>query len=1209
MEGGVKMRSKITSITLFALLITAILPIEVGNYEDINPIDIPESQSSKNCEPCSIALGQSPIADAGPDQTANVGEIVQLDGSGSYDPDGEFTFSSNIKINDDCLTDVGQYNPSITVDKIDNIHVVWGDRRNDISYGCDIYYSKSNNSGNSFMTNVRVNEDFTDADQGGPVIATNEELDVFVAWDDYRDYTAGDRPAGVYFARSLDYGHTFVPSIKVNDIPGARSIFTDGLAIVTYKNDTIYLAWEDTRNWGRTGLDMYFANSTDRGISFGTNKKVSDDIPNVEHSISMDVDSQGLIYLMWQVTIAPVTTRNITFSKSTDFGNTFSPNKFIVSEDNYGSGPSMILDEDDNIYFVWHDKSGSSLDAFLSRSTDGGNTFSSKVRVHESYPASTQADPRIAVNSFGDIYVVWRDWRSGKADVYFSVSRDKGQTFKKSIRVNDLSVKSIYDPEIAVDSEGIPHVVWRDYRDDKYGDIYYSKGIPSLSYNWDFGDGSPHGNGIRPTHVYSNPGKYTVVLTVTDTEGKTDTDYCIVTILGDNEPPVADAGADQIVDVCDIVYFNGSGSYDPDGTIERYEWDFGDGSPIKVEVGPRHIYNTPGNYTATLAVTDNNNATDTDTCMITVFPSNQPPIADAGSDQTVNEGDTIQFDASASHDPDGAILSYHWDLGDGTEYTSSGIPSIFTQVTTNPNVDVDPRWNPQGDRIVFESTRSDYKRDLWTIYRDGASPQKLIGDYGWYERFPAWSPDGTKILYSRGLNDGSYQNYDLWVVNSDGTNPYAIRSTSMDERLGDWTPDGNKIVFIGLTSPGNYDVYIMDADGTNPIQLTHDPSWDNHARVSPDGTKITFNSKRTGSSEIWVMDIDGSNQHQITFDPGHENCYPDWNPDGSKIIFTKYDGSTSHLWMINLDGSSPVQQTTGNSYNDLADWHTNGNITFRSTRSGNMDIWILELGKDPDPTTTHTYGDDGVYIVTLRVTDTDNLTATDTCNVTVQNVDPTVTIESITMEVEIGLRVAGRKYNNVNMTLYENGSLLGYVSIERLPGSPDEQMAWIPVSINFSSSYNATITYNSKDPPNVGGNPVWIYLKSQNGSVNKIHHTFNVQQSKKRDSEHWNHIEPWEVDLNPHFIGLEFEITSHITDPGSDDELLSYTYSSQKVNVTYMNNPVHPDPYPSPEYNPRDIIDTTFLIFEGLGTVTLVVKDDDNIRLATGQGIDTINLG
>jgi len=252
---------------------------------------------------------------------------------------------------------------------------------------------------------------------------------------------------------------------------------------------------------------------------------------------------------------------------------------------------------------------------------------------------------------------------------------------------------------------------------------------------------------------------------------------------------------------------------------------------------------------------------------------------------------------------------------------------------------------------------------------------------------------------------------------------------------------------------------------------------------------------------------------------------------------------------------------------------------------------------------SHTYGDDGVFNLTLTVEDDDGGICVYKTNITVLNVNPTVTIESITMDVEIGLRVAGRKYNNVSMTLYENGNPIGNVSIERMPGSPNEQIAWIPVSINFSKSYSAIVTFTPEDPPNVGANPVWIYIKPKDGSIKKIHHTFNVQQSKKRDSDHWNHVEPWEVDLNTHFIGLPFEITSHITDPGSDDETLTFTYGSQVKTVTYLNNPPNPDPFPSPDVKPMDIIVTTTLVYEGAGTVTLLVEDDDS-----GAAIASIDL-
>ncbi|UCE37185.1 MAG: hypothetical protein JSW00_17175 [Thermoplasmata archaeon] len=92
--------------------------------------------------------------------------------------------------------------------------------------------------------------------------------------------------------------------------------------------------------------------------------------------------------------------------------------------------------------------------------------------------------------------------------------------------------------------------------------------------------------------------------------------------------------------------------------------------------------------------------------------------------------------------------------------------------------------------------------------------------------------------------------------------------------------------------------------------------------------------------------------------------------------------------------------------------------------------------------------------------------------------------------------------------------------------------------------------------------------------------------------------------MNSHFIGCSFEITSHVTDPGCDDLTFTYSYGTQTVTVTYLNNPPNTDSYPSPEVNPMDIIDTIALTYEGPGTVTLVVEDDDS-----GRAIITLDIG
>lgn len=87
-----------------------------------------------------------------------------------------------------------------------------------------------------------------------------------------------------------------------------------------------------------------------------------------------------------------------------------------------------------------------------------------------------------------------------------------------------------------------------------------------------------------------------------------------------NIPPVAVAdGPDQKIIVCEMVEFNGSGSYDPDGVIISYKWDFGDGTPVGSGVSVNHTYGAAGSYVVTLTVMDDGGSIDTDSVTVDVI--------------------------------------------------------------------------------------------------------------------------------------------------------------------------------------------------------------------------------------------------------------------------------------------------------------------------------------------------------------------------------------------------------------------------------------------------------------------------------------------------------------------------------------------------------------------------------------------------------------
>ena len=134
------------------------------------------------------------------------------------------------------------------------------------------------------------------------------------------------------------------------------------------------------------------------------------------------------------------------------------------------------------------------------------------------------------------------------------------------------------------------------------------------------------------------------------------------------QAPVAVASASPLNGTAPLdVQFTGSSSYDPDGTISSYAWDFGDGIGTSNETNPLYTYNDPGTFSARLVVTDNDGLTDTAYVSITVSdPSNQKPTAVASADVTSGDAPlTVNFTGSGSSDSDGTISSYAWDFGDG----------------------------------------------------------------------------------------------------------------------------------------------------------------------------------------------------------------------------------------------------------------------------------------------------------------------------------------------------------------------------------------------------------------------------------------------------------------------------------------------------------------------------------------------------------------
>lgn len=161
--------------------------------------------------------------------------------------------------------------------------------------------------------------------------------------------------------------------------------------------------------------------------------------------------------------------------------------------------------------------------------------------------------------------------------------------------------------------------------------------------------------------------------------------------LSENQAPVSEAGLDQTTSYSQVVTLDGSGSSDPDGTIESYEWSQLSGASVILSSNDQLTTtftspNEEGELVFKLTVFDNEFSSDVDTVVITIINTNAVPIANAGVDQLVNNNELVTLDGSGSSDPDGTIESYEWSQlsGIGVVLGSADQPTItFTSPDEN----------------------------------------------------------------------------------------------------------------------------------------------------------------------------------------------------------------------------------------------------------------------------------------------------------------------------------------------------------------------------------------------------------------------------------------------------------------------------------------------------------------------------------------------
>ncbi len=360
-----------------------------------------------------------------------------------------------------------------------------------------------------------------------------------------------------------------------------------------------------------------------------------------------------------------------------------------------------------------------------------------------------------------------------------------------------------------------------------------------------------------------------------------------------NQPPIVNAGNDVTTMVGEPALFRGRAT-DPDGVVALYEWDFdGDGtydwSNATTGVAT-WTYDTAGNYTAKLRAEDNIGDFATATVAVEVRPQppNQPPVADAGDDEEVFQGDAVEF-VMAGYDPDGIVVLYEWDYdGDGTWDYESPYPLLTNHTYYDVGVYEAVLRVTDDDGATGTDSRNITVKEL-------VQNQPPVADAG---------PDitaevGTVVtLVGNGVDPDGHIVLFKWDFDGDGTYDWENPSTGTAKH----TYNSVGVFLARLLVRDNNDASHTDTTSVEitPVHVNEPPIAD----AGPDmeavqGEEVDFRANGSDADGFivrWEWDFDGDGTY-------------DWNSTQKEIATWTYDMTGLFIARLQVTDNEGAQDT------------------------------------------------------------------------------------------------------------------------------------------------------------------------------------------------------------------------------------------------------------------------------------------------------------
>jgi PKD repeat protein len=496
-----------------------------------------------------------------------------------------------------------------------------------------------------------------------------------------------------------------------------------------------------------------------------------------------------------------------------------------------------------------------------------------------------------------------------------------------------------------------------------------------VSYEWNFGDGST-GSGASPTHTYTTAGTYAVTLVVTDNRGASAVDNTAVVVI-QGVPPVAKASGPTTGTTGVPLFFSASQSVDPDGTILSWVWDFGDNS-VGLGESVAHAYGNAATYKVRLTVTDNHGLSGRDSLTVVVSgPAvNLPPVAKANGPYSGSVNLPLGFSGAGSVDPDGSIVSYAWNFGDGTtgtglstfhQYTTTGTYKAVLTVTDNKGaVDVDTA----NVTISGGPANTPPRAEANGPYNGSVGVPISFSSAG------SVDTDGTIVSFAWLFGDGGSAVGPTVTHAYASAGTYKVRLTVVDN-LGATATDSATVTVSGTSTNAKP---VAKANGPYSGTVGNAVTFSSAGSADSDGTITSY---------AWKFGDGGTGSEQ---NPSH--AYTTAGTFVAILTVTDnlgaFDDDTTQVTITSGGGgggnAKPVANANG-PYTGTAGTP----VTFSSAGSADSDGTIVAYswnfgdgtaaGTGASP--THTYAAAGTYQVILTVTDNQNATGLDTAQVTV----------------------------------------------------------------------------------------------------------------------------------------------------------------------------------------------------------------------------------